>query len=267
MDFGQRLKNLRLERGYTQQQLSSAIGVSVVALRSWEKNTKKPAMGTLLSLGQTLSVSIDTLLDFQLRDTSKSNLVLSPAEKTLLKNYQMLDAHGKKVVDTLCAIEAERVSIQQKHLPKKVINIEEARAAARYIPHFTSPSAAGAAVPVDAADFGMMLADDSVPDAADFAVDIQGNSMEPYIHDGDTVYVRRDTELSIGDVGIFCVDGAMYCKQYYLDEDRNLILVSANPDLRDTNVFISADSGHSVQACGKVLLDTRLELPEYLFDS
>ena len=122
------------------------------------------------------------------------------------------------------------------------------------------------AAPIDVADFGMMLADDSVPDAADFAVDIQGNSMEPYIHDGDTVYVRRDAELSIGDVGIFCVDGAMYCKQYYLDEDRNLILVSANPDLRDTNVFVSADSGHSVQACGKVLLDVRLELPDYLFE-
>ena len=48
MDFGQRLKSLRLEKGYTQKQLSSAVGVSVVALRSWEKNTKKPAMDTLL---------------------------------------------------------------------------------------------------------------------------------------------------------------------------------------------------------------------------
>ena len=39
MDFGQRLKSLRLEKGYTQKQLSLAVGVSVVALRSWEKNT------------------------------------------------------------------------------------------------------------------------------------------------------------------------------------------------------------------------------------
>lgn len=266
MDFGQRLKGLRLERGYTQQQLSSAVGVSVVALRSWEKNTKKPAMDTLLSLCRTLSVSMDTLLDFQLDNASKSSLVLSSAEKGLIKNYRVLDDHGKKIVDTLCTIEAERVSSLKKLTPKKVINIEEARAAERYIPHFTSPSAAGVAAPIDVADFGMMLADDSIPDAADFAVDIQGNSMEPYIHDGDTVYVRRDVELSIGDVGIFCVDGAMYCKQYYLDEDRNLILVSANPDLRDTNVFVSADSGHSVQVCGKVLLDARLGLPGYLFE-
>ena len=265
MDFGQRLKGLRLERGYTQQQLSSAVGVSVVALRSWEKNAKKPAMDTLISLGRTLSVSMDTLLDFQLGNASKSSLVLSSAEKGLLKNYRVLDDHGKKVVDTLCAIEAERVSIQQRPVPRKVINIEEARAA-RYIPHFTSPSAAGVAAPIDVADFGMMLADDSVPDAADFAVDIQGNSMEPYIHDGDTVYVRRDAELSIGDVGIFCVDGAMYCKQYYLDNERNLILVSANPDLRNSNVYVAADSGRSVSVCGKVLLGRRIELPDYLFE-
>lgn len=45
MDFGQRLKSLRLERGYTQKELSSAIGVSMVAIRSWEQNAKKPAMG------------------------------------------------------------------------------------------------------------------------------------------------------------------------------------------------------------------------------
>ena len=266
MDFGQRLKNLRLERGYTQKELGSAIGVSVVAIRSWEKNSKKPAMDALLSLGRTLNVSMDTLMDFRIGDVSNSCLVLSPTEKSLLKNYQLLDFHGRKVVDTICAIELERVSsVRQRPEPKKIINIEEARAT-RYMPHYTSPSAAGFSVPLDGADFSMMPVNDSVPDTADYAVDIQGNSMEPYIHDGDMVYVQKDAELSIGDVGIFCVDGAMYCKQYYLDDERNLILVSANPDLRNSNVYVAADSGRSVSVCGKVLLDRRIELPDYLFE-
>lgn len=65
MDFGQRLKNLRLERGYTQQDLSSAVGVSTVAVRSWEHNTKKPNMDALIALGRFLNTSIDTLLDIQ----------------------------------------------------------------------------------------------------------------------------------------------------------------------------------------------------------
>lgn len=266
MDFGQRLKNLRLERGYTQKELGSAIGVSVVAIRSWEKNAKKPAMDALLSLGRTLNVSMDTLMDFRTGDISNTSLVLSPAERSLLKNYQLLDVHGRKAVDTICALELERVSLaQQKPDPKKIINMEEVRAI-RYMPRYTSPSAAGFSVPLDGADFSMIPVDDSVPDAADYAVDIQGNSMEPYIHDGDMVYVQKDAELSIGDVGIFCVDGAMYCKQYYLDDERNLILVSANPDLRNSNVYVAADSGRSVSVCGKVLLDHRIELPDYLFE-
>lgn len=267
MDFGQRLKSLRLERGYTQKELGSVIGVSVVAIRSWEKNSKKPAMDTLLSLGRTLNVSMDTLMGFHIGNVPKTNLVLSPAEKSLLRNYQLLDSHGRKAVETICAIEAERVSSsrQESEPKKKIINIEEVRAT-RYMPHYTSPSAAGFSVPLDGADFSMMPVDDSVPDAADYAVDIQGNSMEPYIHDGDMVYVQKDVELSIGDVGIFCVNGAMYCKQYYLDEERNLLLVSANPDLRESNVYVPADSGYSVTVCGKVLLGRRIRLPDYLFE-
>ena len=112
----------------------------------------------------------------------------------------------------------------------------------------------------------MILVDDSVPYDADFAVGIQGNSMLPYIHDGDTVYVKRDCELKIGEVGIFCVDGAMYCKQYYIDEERNLTLVSANPRLRHTNVHVCAESGSSVQCYGKVLLDQRITLPDYFLE-
>lgn len=136
----------------------------------------------------------------------------------------------------------------------------------RFIPHYTSPSAAGFNVPLDGADFEMMLVNNSVPDEADYAVDIQGDSMYPYINDGDMVYVKKDAELQIGDVGIFCVDGAMYCKQYYVDDNDNLILVSANPKRRNFNVFVAADSGSSVRACGKVLLGKRIELPDYLFD-
>ena len=119
-------------------------------------------------------------------------------------------------------------------------------------------------MPLDGDDFEMILVDDDVPNDADFAVCIQGDSMCPYIKDGDTVYVRRDCELNSGDVGIFCVDGAMYCKQYYIDNNRNVTLVSANPKLRGTNVYIGTDSGASVECYGKVLLDSQIAIPDYI---
>lgn len=149
---------------------------------------------------------------------------------------------------------------------KQPRTVSEIKSSARYIPRYTTPSAARMSIPLDGDDFEMILVDDKVPAAADFAVSIQGDSMYPYIHDGDTVYVKKNAELSIGDVGIFCVDGAMYCKQYYLDENRNLILLSANPRLKHTNVFVDAEGGSDVRCYGKVLLDCRVELPNYIYE-
>ena len=57
---------------------------------------------------------------------------------------------------------------------------------------------------------------------------IQGDSMEPYIHDGGVVYVNHDP-LQNGDVGIFCVDGDMVCKQYYRDPLGNGVSVQPEP--------------------------------------
>lgn len=51
--------------------------------------------------------------------------------------------------------------------------------------------------------------------------------MVPYIPDGSVVYVNRDP-LKAGDVGIFCVDGDIFCKQYYKDPAGTVYLFSLN---------------------------------------
>lgn len=220
----------------------------------------------LIALGAALGISIDELLGLS-GSFQPAGVILSPAEKILLESYQSLDQYGKKAVDAICAIEKERMNALQKTSQPWIIDKKKAvKARERYLPHYTTPSAAGISVPLDGADFEMMLIDDTIPEDADYAVDIQGDSMEPYIHDGEMVFVKKGAELMVGDVGIFCVNGAMYCKQYYLDGENNLILVSANPDLRHTNIFISADSDNSVTTCGKVLLGRRIKLPGYLFE-
>ena len=87
--------------------------------------------------------------------------------------------------------------------------------------------------------------------------------MFPYIEDGDIVYAKRTNEIEIGDVGVFCVDGAMYCKQYYIDRRGNLTLVSANPELKDSNIELSFESGSSIVCYGKVLLGKKIPFPKY----
>ena len=84
--------------------------------------------------------------------------------------------------------------------------------------------------------------------------------MEPVIHDGDTVLVRRD-RVENGDVGMFFVDGDMKCKQYCRDNFGNVYLLSLNRDRADADVSVPASSGITLCCFGKVLLDRRPVLP------
>ena len=262
MDFGHRLKHFRTEKNMTQQELASVIGVTTVCVGNWERGARKPTMDMLIALSTALGISMDALVGVVANNAVQP--MLSGSELTLLNNYKSLDIHGKKAVDAICIIEKQRVDAAKKEITPKITDFP--KFSERFIPRYSTPSAAGFNVPLDGTNFEMILVDDSTPEDADYAVDIQGDSMYPYIHDGEMVYVKKDAELQIGDVGIFCVDGTMYCKQYYLEDDGTLMLVSANPELQHTNIVLSPDSGSEVRACGKVLLDQRVELPDYLFE-
>ena len=98
-----------------------------------------------------------------------------------------------------------------------------------------------------------MQVTDSVPQAAEFAVRIQGDSMVPYIPDGSVVYVNRDP-LKAGDVGIFCVDGDIFCKQYYKDPAGTVYLFSLNRARADADVVLTAGSGRTLACFGRVIL-------------
>lgn len=261
MEIHDRIKGLRLQRSMTQKEFAKTLGVSVVSIQCWENGSKNPSMSAIIAIATTFKVTTDYLLGIE-KITERDSSLLSNSEQKLLNNYRSLDHFGKKAVETICSLEKSRTLSELKS--DEIVSFQKSNPSpSRYIPRYTTPSAAGNSVPLGGDDFEMILVDDSIPYDTDFAVSIQGNSMLPYIHDGDTVYVKRDCELKIGEVGIFCVDGAMYCKQYYVDDKRNLTLVSTNPHLRHTNVHVCAESSSSVQCYGKVLLDQKIALPDY----
>ena len=142
-------------------------------------------------------------------------------------------------------------SVSQKVLPAQL----------REIPLYRSPAAAGFASPVFGEDYDLIEVGGDVPAGADFAVRLQGDSMEPWLHDGGLAYVNRDP-LQNGDVGIFCVDGEMLCKQYYRDPLGMVYLFSLNRARSDADVVLPRDSGRSLVCMGRVLLPRRPALPQ-----
>ena len=132
--------------------------------------------------------------------------------------------------------------------------------APRTIPLYFSPAAAGYAAPVFSEDYETIPVTGQVPRGAELAVRIQGDSMEPHIHDGGVVYVNHDP-LQNGDVGIFCVDGEMVCKQYYRDPLGMVYLFSLNRRRADADVLLPPSSGRSLTCFGRCMLHS-LPLPQ-----
>lgn len=59
--FGERLKELRLEKRMTQSDVGKILNVSGNTIYSWEHDKQEPSMSTLLKLCEIFNVSLDYL--------------------------------------------------------------------------------------------------------------------------------------------------------------------------------------------------------------
>ena len=62
MKTGNRIAFLRDQRGWTQEELSSSLGISRAALSHYEKNRREPDTETLAKIADLFGVSIDYLV-------------------------------------------------------------------------------------------------------------------------------------------------------------------------------------------------------------
>ena len=57
--IGERIKEYRLEKGFTQQQLAKRIGVSQKAIDYWERSINEPKACYIIALVKTFEISYD----------------------------------------------------------------------------------------------------------------------------------------------------------------------------------------------------------------
>ncbi|MBR1723422.1 MAG: helix-turn-helix domain-containing protein [Ruminococcus sp.] len=136
----------------------------------------------------------------------------------LNKKYRTLDGYGKKAVDDLLDTEAARCEEQRK---------------ARFIT-FTKCSihkaSAGTGFDLNDPDMwkSIQVKDSEEARRADFAVEVDGDSMETTYHDGEIVYIVLDRDVPVGDVGLFT-----YENKGYIKERGDGCLISHNPKYDD----------------------------------
>ena len=248
MSFGEQLRRRREELGISRAELAEKLGVSRSAIGNYETGVSAPKEEVLLQLFDALQVDPNYLYRDSFRAQEPG---VSEEELRLVKKYRRLNLMGRRtvyaLVDSLGQWQSELE--EDRGIPEL-----------RVIPLYRSPAAAGYAAPVFGEDFEPLTVTGDVPPGAELAVRIQGDSMEPAIADGSVVYVNHDP-LQNGDVGIFCVDGDMLCKQYYKDPLGAVYLFSLNRRRADADVVFPRGSGRSLTCFGRVILHAQ-PLPE-----
>lgn len=241
--IGSILKDLLSRRGMRVGELSRMIDVPAQTLYSIiKRDNMKIDFDVLLRICRALDAPIELFCG----EAAVSSLP-EAKEWEMIRRYRELDEHGRDMVDTVFEKEYRRIA-------EKNVKSE----AGRVIPLYFSPAAAGYASPALGEDYEDYIVPSS--SQADFAARIDGDSMEPVLHDGDIALVKR-CPIENGDVGLFFVDGDMKCKQYCRDNFGNVYLLSVNRARADADSYISASSGITLCCFGKVLLNRRLPLP------
>lgn len=68
MNIGNKIRELRKQRGITQEQLAESIGISFQAVSKWENNIALPDITLVPVLASYFGVSMDELFDFNLKE-------------------------------------------------------------------------------------------------------------------------------------------------------------------------------------------------------
>jgi len=252
--FADNLMRLMKENHEKQIDIARLLEVSKSTVSSYCSGKQMPRMDKIERLARHFGVDRTELIgsDSPLAEEPEARPEPEPVSPALLI-YDSLNERGQ----------AEFLRYGRYLTKQEEYRAEQNQGKISYIKHFLVPAAAGYASPIQGEDYEEIPRTADTPAGADFCISIQGDSMEPFIPDGSIVYVKRGAPLQEFDVGVFFVDGDVFCKQWCTDYRGTLHLLSANPLREDANIAIPRDSGRSCVCFGKVLLPRRLPQPEY----
>lgn len=253
MTQGERIKEIRKKRKLTLEKFGERLGVTKVAISNIENGNRNLTEQMAISIcreynidktwlttgeGQMDAPSDSISLDELIKQHDGTDL-----ETQIIKTYFELAPDIRKTL-----VEHFRNSFSSYRGASEPTVIElhgRTDDTRRFLEYFRSASAGtGVFILGNEASEKIAIPDTPENQLADYAIGVDGNSMEPDYHDGDIVLVSHTLELNHGDVGIFVINNKAYIKEYGETE-----LISRNPDA--DNIRISEYD--NIVCMGKVI--------------
>jgi len=225
--FSKNLKYLRLKHHIEQFELAQKLGKKGgSSVANWEKGIAIPNLEVLIQLAHIFDVSVDELVQIPLFESS------FPSINGL---YLQLNRERKQSV----YYHARKELNEQNKITKLSDVVEIYGAVAAGTGEFLSDIEYHESFPFNG----------EVP-PHDYAVTVNGNSMEPMFTDKQIIFVKRTKEARSGQIVIAKYDGSnVYVKKLVIDE-QGYRLVSLNKDYNDLLI----DNDHNIEVLGTVVL-------------
>lgn len=218
MEIGSVLRESRLNSKMSVEQVSKILTAqgykaSQKTVYSWETGNSRPDIEILMKLCDIYGIK-DILSTFGYNGYKEDGSIqLNMKEIDLIEKYRSLDQHGQETVSYILNRETERVK-QIEQATSNVVEVTDSDSQGRILQYFHSVSAgAGEVIFDDVYSERITVPDRPQYHRVAYAVKVNGHSMEPLYHDKDILLVEPTCEVSVGEIGIFNVNGQAYVKK------------------------------------------------------
>ncbi|WP_051288428.1 XRE family transcriptional regulator [Campylobacter concisus] len=234
MDLAQKIRSLREDKEWTQGDLAEKSGVGKSSIQLYESGKGNITQLNLEKIASAFGVNVSYFLNDKMSNSlsisvhkSSPNMSISPEKSEKLQKMQNL------------------ISEQEN----KLINL-------RFFPNVSAAAGYGAnndnesfkSIPVTASFLTTIL---RIPAKQYDVINVLGNSMEPFLKDGDMVLVLPTHEASNGEIVIANLGGDLYVKKLLKDPIKKRIRLTSMNKLYE-DIVVEDDELDQLKIVGVV---------------
>ena len=252
MKLGDKIKQFRLEKKLTMQQLADLSGKSKGYISMLEKGinpqTQKPiepSLEAIQSIAKSLNVDLEDLIS-DTEDVIRLPKLNNPLVEKITNTVKKLnkDNQSKTYQYTKNLLHFQNRTVQEVSIKYKSKELTEILV--------TEKVAAGVGYSYGNNEVTSFYTDREDLMQYDMATRVSGDSMEPELSDGDIILLKQGYDNVNGDIYVIDYDGKSYVKKLYNDGNR-FVLKSINKKYSDIIIYTSDIQDTYFNIVGKVV--------------
>lgn len=235
--------------GLNQKEFAAKLGVAPSRVSSWETGANSTDIDTLFKICDILNISINDMCEIY----PDANVMLTYLEQELIKKYRFIadcSPDGTQIIDMVLNREYS-IAMQLKEYSKYILSPKQDNdnntINIRVINYYYRAASAGTGQIIFDLPPTKRIEIPNIPKykKVDYAIGVNGNSMEPLYSDGDILLVEMAESVEIGEIGIFRVNNESFVKKRGATE-----LISLNPTAE--NITLNETAGCMGKVIGKL---------------